>query len=195
MDDEIIIETGTPSSFSPKQREKNRRTLHEIEEMIRKGDSRIQLKRKSKHDEKSLNVWQSFYHIHMDGVRQDFVRCDGCGKIFRFISRYGTNGLKKHIRSCSKLVNEKDGVQLPITSHFTTQGGNQKDFSRIPNRFFTQMVKASAEYCALDGRAFESITGVGLQRVIQVAFDAGRVCAAMKRPINVKELLPSSITV
>lgn len=195
MDDEISIEAALPRSHVSSPSKRKKKTLSEIELLIRKKDQGVNFEERPKRNENSSPVWESFRTIHVNGIRQDFVRCIGCEKVVRYVSIHGTNGLKKHIQSCSKLFKSNDGTQTTITSHYLTRSDKHTDLSNIPKRFATQMVRACAEYCSVDGRAFESISGAGIKKVFQVAFDAGRACGAGKRSIDVQHLLPSSTTV
>ena len=80
--------------------------------------------------------------------------------------------------------------------------GNQKsvrDFylasnhAEIPKETKSIVIQACTEFCALDTRAFDLITGVGFQNLAKVIFDVGR--KHYKSNMNMKELIPHPTTV
>lgn len=180
MGEKILVENTISSSSEEKEPNSKRKAQHEIEKIIKSVDGRVKFIGKLK-DGKSSPVWKLFQLIHIDGIRQDYVLCLSCKKVMRYVPINGTNGLKRHVKSCSKLMSSNDTSQSMITSHFTNRSNGSTKSSWIPKRFLTQMVNACAEYCALDGRAFESINGIGFQRMVKVVFDAGRACGSMKQ--------------
>ena len=191
---DVIVRDDITSSSEEKRSNSKRKKQEQIEKLIKSADSRVKLVDRGK-DEKISPVWKSFQFIYIDGVRQEYVLCLGCRKTMRHLTMHGTNGLRKHIKSCSRSIQSSNGVQSTITKHFPNQIDGGTNPSYIPKKFFGQMVNACAEFCALDGRAFESINGIGFQRMIQVVFDAGRACGSKQSPIDAKDLIPSSITV
>lgn len=195
MDADAIEDSAVSLAAPQRKSATKKRNRSEIEKLILHGDRRVTFVRKSNTDGKSPAVWKCFYHIHVDSIRQGFFRCDNFRRLIRFIIIHGTNGLKKHIQSCSKLTGRHTETQSRITTHCAAQSGDRKGSSRVSSRFTTQLVETSAEYCALDGRPFESIAGVGFQRLVPVVFDAGRSCGTSRGSIDVRELLPSPTTV
>ncbi|CAF1316310.1 unnamed protein product [Adineta ricciae] len=147
MTSEITI-TSTVSSVSlntEKQNNTKQKRLA-IEAMIKQNDIRVTLVESTRRTNKISPVWEHFKYIHVDGVRQEFVQCADCKVIIGFNTMNGTNGLKKHIDSCPKIMNSKSGVQSNITSHFKSFS---KDSSCIPDPFIKLMTNTSAEQVAL----------------------------------------------
>jgi hypothetical protein len=67
---------------------------------------------------------------------------------------------------------------------------NKHKFQKKIKFFVTE---ACAEFCALDGRAFDVMKGVGFQNLAQVLFNAGRNTG--RSSIEIKDILPHPTTV
>ncbi|CAF4770606.1 unnamed protein product, partial [Rotaria sp. Silwood2] len=55
------------------------------------------------------------------------------------------------------------------------------------------VTQACAEFSALDGRAFDTMTGYGFQNLAQVLFDAGR--SFTNSSIQIQDILPHPTTI
>ena len=92
--------------------------------------------------------------------------------------------MKTHLNCCSKVKIKEDDLNQTIVHDFYSVSKRVN----IPKKIKLAVARASAEFSALDGRAFETITGDGFHNLAQVLFEAGRSFA--KSSIQVPDLLP-----
>lgn len=135
-----------------------------------------------KRTSKSSELWNFFHQICMNDHQQPFVSCNKCKTLLLYSSLNGTNSLGTPFQSCAK-TNQSD-LYCQKTIHdfyFSKQ-------SSIPKRIKLSFTEACTEFCALDGCAFDVITGDGFQNLAKILFDAGQTIN--KPRIEVKHLLP-----
>ena len=106
-----------------------------------------------------------------------------------FTSANGTNNLKSHIQSCAKAKGEANVLNQATVHQFYSSSKK----INVPARVKSSIAQACVECSALDGRAFETIAGTGLQNLAQALFNAGRLCSTSSKQI--KDILPHPTTV
>ena len=91
--------------------------------------------------------------------------------------------------NCAKkrCVSTTPSRQRTISS-YCTQPSSSKECPLIQKR----ITEACVEYCAVDGRSFESIAGIGFRNLAKQLVSAG---AALGTSVNISELLPHPSTV
>ncbi|CAF1488339.1 unnamed protein product [Rotaria sordida] len=91
--------------------------------------------------------------------------------------------------SCQKpIINTDSCNQKTVTEFYSSS--KQKI---IPQRIKSSITTACAEFAALDGRAFETMSGKGFLNLAQQLFDAGRVLGNSST-IKIEDLIPHSTT-
>ncbi|CAF1239963.1 unnamed protein product [Didymodactylos carnosus] len=111
------------------------------------------------------DCWTSFSQIKLSKVSQDYVVCLSCRTVLKWISG--------------------NGRQRTISSYCEAQ---PNDYATIKH----QRTEACVEYCAVDSRSFESVSGDGFISLVKQLMNAGAIVGTA---VPVKELLPHSSTV
>jgi hypothetical protein len=163
-------------------------TRKELEKLIDERHESVKLvqKKKTVH---SSQLWEHFHQVLVNNEQQQFVSCNDCKMLLAFQSMNGTNNLKSHLKSCTKPKLKIDDLNQTTVHDFYSSEKKIK----IPGKVKSAVLEAAAEFSALDGRAFETISGAGFQNLAQVLFDAGRLCN--NSSIQIKDILPHPTTV
>ncbi|CAF3987750.1 unnamed protein product [Rotaria sp. Silwood2] len=134
-------------------------------------------------------MWEHFHQIFVNNLQQQFVSCNECKTLLAFTSTNGTNNLKSHLSSCSKTkIILNDLNQTTVHDFYSSSKTIQ-----IPKKMKLSVTQACAEFSALDGRAFDTMTGYGFQNLAQVLFDAGR--SFTNSSIQIEDILPHPTTI
>ena len=163
-------------------------TKNQLEKLIRDGDASIRFVQK-KLTSKSSEWWQHFHLIHVNNQQQQYVSCNFCKKLLIFTSTNGTNNLRSHFGSCPERKCDQSPIHQQTIKEFYGSGKR----SSVPKRVKKNIVQTCVEFCALDGRAFDLISGDGFRKLAKVLFDAG--VSIQKSSIEVDDLLPHPTTV
>ncbi|CAF5218289.1 unnamed protein product [Rotaria magnacalcarata] len=86
------------------------------------------------------------------------------------------------------------GVKDLVKQTQVTEYYSSKKSHSVPKIIREKVKIACTEFTALDSRAFEMVTGVGLLKMVQSIFDAGRYFSRTSH-VSVKEIIPSPITI
>jgi hypothetical protein len=160
---------------------------NEIEQLIAENDPSLKFLEKEKKT-KSSEWWNFFHIIHVNNERQQYVSCNACKSLLLHISSHGTNNLRSHAQSCAK-IQEKSILASQKTVRDFFSSSKQ---SPIPKRIKSIITKACTEFCALDGRAFDVMKGIGFQNLSIALLETGRLIS--KAPVDIKDLLPHPTT-
>ncbi|CAF3950481.1 unnamed protein product [Rotaria sp. Silwood2] len=112
--------------------------------------------------------WKSYSQIYVEGVAQDYIICLQCKTVLKWTSENGTRVMSHH--SCVKQASTS--TECPLIRKRITE--------------------ACVEFCAVDGRSFESVAGTGFINLAKQLISAG---AILGTSINVNELLPNPSTI
>ncbi|CAF1509555.1 unnamed protein product [Rotaria sordida] len=164
-------------------------TKKEIEQLIDKKNSSLKIVKPTV-TPKSSAVWNSFSHIYVKDIKQEYVVCNQCEELLIYKPSSGTNSLSKHISSCQKVKTTASHNQTTINQFYASS----KNEPAIPDRVKQEINVACAEFAALDSRSFKTIHGIGFKNLAQKIFDAGKYLPISK-DINVEKLLPHPTTI
>ncbi|CAF1551287.1 unnamed protein product [Adineta ricciae] len=137
-------------------------------------------------------MWDHFTTVVVNDIEQEFVCCDNCRELLVYRTSDGTKSMLKHHRSCNgqtTLSQKCSNNPVKLTEYFTPSSN-----SNIPKRITEKVKMACTEFVAIDCRPFELVNGEGFLKMVQSIFDAGRYFSLTSN-INIKDLVPSSITV
>lgn len=160
----------------------------ELEDLLKKEHSSIVLQKASVVD-RPAECWSQFSLIVVAGIMQDYVLCDICRKIIKYKPTTGTGGLKKHMKGCQKDKSSGTMVQSTINT-FCLNKYPPKSLEKLKK----EMIGACIEFVALDSRPFEAISNVGLTRLLETVFAAGK-STSQSRSIQISDLIPHPTTV
>ncbi|CAF4272953.1 unnamed protein product [Rotaria magnacalcarata] len=110
----------------------------ELQTLIKDDDLSIRFVPKKKNAESS-ECWNSFHHIFVHNVQQQFVSYNTCKELFMYSSLNGTNTLRSQVN--------------PLN---------------VSKKTKTNIIEACTEFCTLNGRAFDVMRGVGFQNLVQI---------------------------
>jgi len=128
---------------------------------------------------KKLGVWEAFGIVYdRNNVTLDYAACKSCNKVYTFKTNTGTATISKH--KCHVLASEVATAKVFFKKHIVTKQEKET------------MTAAAADYCTIDMRSFESLSGLGLKALIQTTFDIGS--SSIGR-VTIDELLANPTTV
>ncbi|CAM4970168.1 unnamed protein product [Rotaria socialis] len=116
----------------------------ELQTLIKDDDLSIRFVPKKENAESS-ECWNSFHHIFVHNVQQQFVSYNTCKELFMYSSLNGTNTLRSHVN--------------PLN---------------VSKKTKTNIIEACTEFCALDGRAFDVTRGVGFQNLVKILVEISK---------------------
>lgn len=131
--------------------------------------------------------WTNYSQVHHQNVALDYVICLECKAVLKWTSENGTRVMNHHKCIKSKSLSSTPTRQRTISS-YCQQPSLSKECSSIKKR----ILDACVEYCALDGRSFESVAGTGFINLAKQLVCAG---AILGTSIGADELLPHPTTV
>ncbi|KAL2651486.1 hypothetical protein R1flu_019614 [Riccia fluitans] len=128
---------------------------------------------------KKSGVWDTFGIVYnLSNVKLDYAACKSCNKVYTFKTSTGTAMISKH--KCRVLASEVTCAKVFFKKHIITK--QEKEMIMV----------AAADYCATDMHPFESLSGLGLKALIQIALDIGSSSASQ---VTVDELLANLTTI
>ncbi|CAF4911362.1 unnamed protein product, partial [Rotaria socialis] len=110
----------------------------ELQTLIKDDDLSIRFVPKKENAESS-ECWNSFHHIFVHNVQQQFVSYNTCKELFMYSSLNSTNTLRSHVN--------------PLN---------------VSKKTKTNVIEACTEFFTLNGRAFDVMGGVGFQNIVQI---------------------------
>lgn len=133
------------------------------------------------------DCWTNFSQIYHGNISQDYVICLHCKTILKWTSTNGTRVMSHHNCLKSKLSPMTPRRQRTISSYC-----QQNSLSREYPVFQRCITEACVEYCAVDGRPFESVSGVGFMNLVKQLVAVG---ARVGSSVSHHQLLPHPSTV
>jgi hypothetical protein len=128
---------------------------------------------------KKSGVWEAFGIIYdHSNIKLDYAACKSCNKVYTFKTSTGTTTISKH--KCPIPASEVAAAKVYFKKHIITKQEKET------------MTAAAVDYCAIDMRPFESLSGLGLKVLIQTALDIGS--SSIGR-VTIDELLTNPATV
>lgn len=142
---------------------------------------------------KRSECWTNYSQVFYSDVPQDYIVCLQCKCLLKWLKDHGTRVMTHHNCSKSKSISSPSSTTTTPTrqrsiSSYCTQPSTLKECPLIQKR----ITEACVEYCAIDGRCFESISGVGFRNLAKQLLNAG---ATLGTSVNINKLLPNPTTV
>ncbi|CAF4055111.1 unnamed protein product [Rotaria sp. Silwood1] len=156
----------------------------EIQDLVKLNSSSISF---AKPDNVRSEFWASYSQIYVNNVAQNFILCSQCRTVLKWISDNGTRVMSHHNCEKAKRVPNSSHRQRTISSF--CQKASVSPECRLVRKRITE---ACVEYCAVDGRPFESVAGSGFLSLAKQLICAG---ATLGTSISASELLPHPSTV
>jgi hypothetical protein len=135
-------------------------------------------------------LWSKFSQLYHLNIAQNYIVCNLCRVVLKWSSESGTRVMKNH--NCENKSTSKTSTssttpsrQRTISSYMPPTPDN---YSSIKDR----IVEACAEFCAVDGKPFETVAGEGFINLAKQLMNAG---ALIGTGFSVNDLLPHSTTV
>ncbi|CAF4193846.1 unnamed protein product [Rotaria sordida] len=157
---------------------------HDYQQLVMINDPSISLIKPSN---ARSELWSKFTQLHHLNIAQNYIICNLCRVVLKWTSETGTKVMKNH--NCENKSSSKTSTtpsrQRTISSYMPPAPDN---YSSIKDR----IVEACAEFCALDGRPFDTVTGEGFINLAKQLMNAG---ALIGTGFSVNDLLPHSTTV
>ena len=145
-------------------------TRKELENLIKQVDDSVVYVEKKKLPSSS-DLWDHFHQVFVGAVKQQSVSCNIRKSLLAYTSTNGTKNMKTHLHSCSKsFVKGTDGNQKSIKEFCSPPASTV-----IPKRIKASIATACAEFAALDGRASNTMSGIGFLDLAKQLLHAGRV--------------------
>jgi len=98
--------------------------------------------------------WTNFSQICHRNISQDYIICLQCKTILKWTSTNRTRVMTHHNYLKNKLISTTPSRQRTISSYC-----QQSSLSKEYTLFQKRITEACVEYCAVDGRPFESVAG------------------------------------
>jgi hypothetical protein len=131
--------------------------------------------------------WTNYSQVYHSNIAQDYIICLQCKTVLKWTSETGTRVMSHH--NCSKRSSTPTTPSRQRTiSSYCQQSLTSKECPFVKNR----ITEACVEYCAIDGRSFESVSGSGFVNLAKQLIVAG---ATIGTSVSVNELLPHPSTV
>ncbi|CAF2058966.1 unnamed protein product [Rotaria magnacalcarata] len=156
----------------------------ELQRLIASDNPKISFKKPTN---KRRECWTNYSQIYHENNPQDYIMCLQCKSVLRWAKDHGTRVMTPHNCSKPKPVSTTPSRQRTISS-YCEQPSLSKECSSIQKR----ITETCVEYCAVDGRPFESVAGSGFQKLAKQLIYAG---ATLGTSINSSELLPHPSTI
>ncbi|CAF1262711.1 unnamed protein product [Rotaria sordida] len=157
---------------------------HDFQQLVMINDPSISLIKPSN---ARSELWSKFTQLHHLNIAQNYIVCNLCRVVLKWTSETGTKVMKNH--NCENKSSSKTSTtpsrQRTISSYMPPAPDN---YSSIKDR----IVEACVEFCALDGRPFDTVTGEGFINLAKQLMNAG---ALIGTGFSVNDLLPHSTTV
>ena len=190
-------ETTAISSSQSNAQIKKKYTKGEINKLIESDSTTVTLVSPTT-NQRSSKCWSSFKLVFVGGVPQDFAMCNECKTLIVYKNSTGTGGLQKHLDSCMKRTVGRDQSTLDefLVTNTSSPSSRNAQFNRVPclpKSWRRSLNRSFVEFVALDCRSFETIRGVGFDRLIKHVFRAGQ--STRSNSINTNALIPSAKTV
>ena len=152
-------------------------TRQELEKLIKNQDESVTYVEKKKQPN-SAHLWDYFHEVFVNKVRRNFVSCNLCKSLLAFISANGTKTMKTHLIACRKPSDDTENNNQKSIKEFYSSSSR----TNVPKRMKSSLATACAEFAALDGRAFETMSGQGFLILANHLLNVGRVLEKMQIP-------------
>lgn len=156
----------------------------EIQELVSSNDPSISF---MKPENARSECWKNFSQVFHSNAAQDFIICLQCKTILKWTSTNGTRVMSHH--NCSK--NKSTPIHSPRQRTISSYCQSPSLSSEYPV-FQKRIIDACVEFCALDGRPFESVAGTGFINLTKQLVSVG---ASLGTSIGTTKLLPHPSTV
>ncbi|CAF1527281.1 unnamed protein product [Adineta ricciae] len=164
--------------------EKSTLSKAELQRLVSSDDPLISFKKPSN---KRSDCWTNFSQVYHSNNAQDYIVCLVCKSILKWTKDQGTRVMTHH--NCVKVKSPSTTPTRQRTiSSYCTHPSLSKECPLIRKR----ITEVCVEYCALDGRSFESVAGTGFKALAKQLVNAG---ATLGTSVNVTELLPDPSTI
>ena len=157
---------------------------NEIQELVSSDDPSIAF---MKPENTRSECWKNFSQIFHTKVAQDFVICLECKTILKWTSANGTRVMTHH--NCLK--NKNTPTHSPRQRTISSYCQSTSLSSEYPI-FQKRITDACVEFCAIDGRPFESVAGAGFLNLAKQLVSVG---ACLGTSVCAAKLLPHPSTV
>ncbi len=128
---------------------------------------------------KKLGVWEAFGIVYArNNVKLDYAACKSCNKVYTFKTSTGTATISKH--KCLVPASGVATAKVFLKKHIVLKQEKET------------MTAVAANYCTIDMRPFESLSGLGFKALIQTALDIG---SSSTGQVTIDELLANPTTV
>jgi len=128
---------------------------------------------------KKSGVWEVFGIVYnRSNVKLDYAACKSCNKVYTFKTSIGTATISKH--KCPDLASEVAAAKVLFKKHIVTKQEKET------------MTATTVDYCAIDMRLFESLSGLGFKALIQTALD---IRSSSIGRITIDDMLANPMTV
>lgn len=131
--------------------------------------------------------WTNYSQIYYQDIVQDYILCSNCKTVLKWRSESGTRVMSHHHCVRVKPVTSTTPRQRTISS-YCQQSSSSIECPLIQKR----ITEACVEYCAVDGRSFESVAGAGFANLAKQLINAG---ATLGSSVSASDLLPHPSTV
>ncbi len=130
--------------------------------------------------------WSNYTQVYHGNIPQDFIICLQCKTVLKWTSENGTRVMNHH--NCIKKPRPETPNRQRTISSYCQQSSSSTECPLIKKR----ITEACVEYCAVDGRSFESVTGAGFINLAKQLISSG---ATLGTSVSANELLPHPSTV
>jgi hypothetical protein len=128
---------------------------------------------------KKSGVWEAFGIVYdRSNVKLDYAACKSCNKVYTFKTSTGMATISKH--KCLVPASEVAAAKVFFKKYIVTKQEKET------------MTVVAADYYMTDMRPFESLSGLGLKALIQMALDIG---SSSTGRVTIDELFANSTTV
>jgi len=102
---------------------------------------------------KKSSVWEAFGIVYdRSNVKLDYAACKSSNKVYTFKTNTGMATISKH--KCPIPASEVAAAKVFFKKHIVTKQEKET------------MMATTVDYCAIDMRPFESLSGLGLKALI-----------------------------
>ncbi|CAF1479669.1 unnamed protein product [Didymodactylos carnosus] len=131
--------------------------------------------------------WSNYTQVYHENIPLDFIVCLQCKTVLKWTSGNGTRVMNHHNCIKKKPLSETPNRQRTVSS-YCQQSSSSTECPLIKKR----ITEACVEYCAVDGRSFESVTGAGFINLAKQLISAG---ATIDTSVSASALLPHPSTI
>ena len=132
------------------------------------------------------NLWSKFSQLHHLGNPQNYIVCNICHIVLKWSSETGTRVMKNHNCETNLASNTPAQTRQRTISSYMSPGPD--NYLSIKDR----IVEACVEFCALDGKSFDTVAGEGFINLAKQLMNTG---ALIGTGFSVNDLLPHPTTV